>query len=437
MLNVLVVGTGGRESEIGRQLAASHAVGTLFFISGNAGTARLPKSQNVTIDPTNLAAIVEFVKDTHIGAVIIGPEAPLIGGLGNLLRAANVPVLGTSSQAAQLEASKAFAADFMARHNIPQPEYHVARTLPEALAAIADKQPSTYVIKADGLTSGKGVVLPASTQEASATMQAMFSGQGFGGAGKKGVVIQQRLHGPEISAFAISDGHHFILLPFAQGKKRLQDGDQGPNTAGMGAYCPVPASIVTQGQADKIRAITAQTITGMEVAGTPYQGVLYMGIILAEEHGGDPVVIDYNARFGDPETQVMLPVLEQAGYSVGDMLMEIAKGNLGGTVPLPTSLPSVAVTICLAASGYPDKPHGGDVIEGLEKTYDNTIIHLAGAAQVGEETITSGGRVLYVTGLGATAAEAAAHAYAAIGPNAIHFAGMQYRTDIGQETPPA
>jgi phosphoribosylamine--glycine ligase len=259
----------------------------------------------------------------------------------------------------------------------------------------------------------------------------MFSGEDFDGAGKNSIVLQERLHGPEVSAFALSDGANFILLPFAQDHKRLKDNDQGPNTGGVGAYCPLPASIVSREQNEKIRNIVAATIGGMNAEGTPYQGVLYVGLMLAEERGGDPVVIEYNARFGDPEAEVILTALSASGCDIANMLSQTAHGNLKAIVVPP--LTQAALTVCLCAQGYPESPRKNDEIVGLNKTYPNTIVQYAGVAQNKETLVTSGGRVLYVTGTGKTIDEAAAAAYAAIGPDGIHFDGMQYRTDIGHQ----
>lgn len=427
---VLVVGNGGREYELVRQFAWAADIQKVYAIPGNAGTALLDSVENVELSPTDVPSIVSFVREKGVSSVIIGPEAPLLAGLSDALRADGATVFGASKAAAMLEASKGFAAEFMKRHAIPQPQYWIAHSLDEGLAVIKDRNPESYVLKADGLAGGKGVVLPKTDAEAHAALALMFSGEGFDAAGKEGVVIQERLHGPEVSAFAISDGKNFILLPFAQDHKRLLDGDEGPNTGGMGAYTPLPAHIVSEQQRTQIHTIAEQSIVGMANESTPYQGVLYIGLMLAEEHGDSPVVIEYNARFGDPEAEVLLPALSESGIDVAHLLLQTATGNL------PTLHPSFSasvLTVCLAASGYPESPRKGDLIEGLEKTYENVIIHHAGTKESADGIVTSGGRVLYVTGFGATADEAAAHAYAAIGENAIHFKDMQYRTDIGYQ----
>ncbi|MDN5274911.1 MAG: Phosphoribosylamine--glycine ligase [Candidatus Saccharibacteria bacterium] len=427
---VLVVGSGGREHELVRQLAWTADIQKVYAIPGNAGTALLDIVENVDLSVTDVPAIVAFVHEHAVTTVLIGPEAPLLAGLSDALRAEGIVVFGASKAAAMLEASKAFAAGFMRRQGIPQPQYWTVHSLEEALEVIKERDPTTYVLKADGLAAGKGVVLPQTTYEAEEALQLMFSGEGFDAAGKDGVVIQERLHGPEVSAFAISDGTNVILLPFAQDHKRLLDNNEGPNTGGMGAYTPLPSYIVSEDQTARIHAIAAQSITGMANEGNPYQGVLYIGLILAEERGGAPVVIEYNARFGDPEAEVLLPALSESDVDVAHLLIQTAHGTLPAIHP---SFKTSVLTVCLAASGYPQTPRKGDLIEGLENTYENVIIHHAGTKKVDDTTLTNGGRVLYVTGFGPTLDEAAAHAYAAIGENAIHFEGMQYRTDIGYQ----
>jgi phosphoribosylamine--glycine ligase len=430
-LDVLVVGSGGREHELARQMSESPLVSRLYIAPGNAGTNSLGKAQNVSLAPTDIDGILALVQEKHIDMVIIGPDASVAAGLGNALRAANIPTFGPTKEAGQLESSKAFATEFMDRQNIPQPKHWTAHTAQEAFTIIADRSPDSYVLKADGLAAGKGVVLPETVEEATETVNSMFSGQKFDGAGKDGMVIQERLHGPEVSAFAISDGINIVMLPFSQDHKRLGDKDTGPNTGGMGAYSPVPSSIVSASQAQKINNIAEQSIKGMIQEGVPYQGVLYLGLMLAEERNGDPVIIEYNARFGDPETQVVLPALSEAGVDVANILLHAAHGDISG-VTLPDSR-KIAMTVCLAAAGYPESPRKGDEILGLDKTYEAVIVHHAGTKQEDGKLVTNGGRVLYITGIGDTIDEASAHAYAAIGPHGIHFDGMQYRRDIGHQ----
>jgi phosphoribosylamine--glycine ligase len=431
-LDVLVIGSGGREYELARQMTRSALTRKVFIAPGNAGTAELEKSENVAINPTDADGIVAFVREKQIGLTIIGPDTAVAAGVGNALRDAGVLAFGPTREAGKLEASKAFAAEFMNRNNIPQPASQVTRSLEEALKAIENKKPASYVLKADGLAAGKGVILPHSTDEAQEVLREMFSGESFEGAGKNGVVIQERLHGPEVSAFAVTDGKDFVLLPLSQDHKRLQNNDKGPNTGGMGAYAPVPEKIVSSKQLEKIRAITGQTISSIAAEGTPYQGVLYIGLMLAKERGGDPVVIEYNARFGDPEAEILLPLLSESGVDVADMLLQAAKGNLSQVAAAP-ALSKCVLTVALASAGYPDKPRNGNEIHGLDKQYDNVIVQHAGTRREGDAWLTAGGRVLYVTGFGDSITDAAARAYAAIGPDGIHFEGMHYRSDIGYQ----
>ncbi len=431
MQTVLVIGSGGREYELARQMSLSAAVGSVIVAPGNAGTALLPKTINAPIGPIEIEAQIALVKERSVDTVIIGPDASVAAGVGDALRAEGVAVFGPNLQPGKLESSKAFAADFMKRHSIPQPEFWTAGNLEEALEIIADKSPKSYVLKADGLAAGKGVVLPSSKQEAVQTLELMFSSDAYDGAGMTGVVIQERLSGPEVSAFAVSDGKDIFMLPFAQDHKRLQDGDQGPNTGGMGSYCPVPDTIVDSEQTAKIHDIAKKTIAAIASDGTPYQGVLYIGLMLAKQRGGDPVVIEYNARFGDPETQVLLTSMQQSGVDVADLLTSAANNNISH-LQVPTSV-KASLTVALAAIGYPNSPRKGDVIHGLGKKYKNVVVQHAGTAKKDSDIVTSGGRVLYITGFGDTVAEAAQHAYAAIGKDGIHFADMQYRTDIGYQ----
>lgn len=431
-LDVLVLGSGGREYELARQMAVSTMVRKVYIAPGNGGTAVLEKCKNIPIGPTDVEAIVAFVQEKQIGFTIIGPDAAVAAGMGNALRNMKALVFGPTREAGMLESSKVFSAEFMNRHGIPQPMSQVARSLEEAIAIIKDREPDTYVLKADGLAAGKGVVLPKTAEEAKTVLQEMFSGEGFDGAGKTGVVIQERLHGPEASAFAITDGKNFILLPVSQDHKRLSDGDLGPNTGGMGVYAPVPSDIVNDAQLEKIHDIARRTIVGIAKDGTPYQGVLYMGLMMAKERDGDPLVIEYNARFGDPEAETLLPLLSKSGVDVVDMLLQAAQENLS-KITIPQVLKKAALTVALASAGYPDSPQKGDEIFGLERGYEDVVVQHAGTKREAEVWLTAGGRVLYVTGFGDNINEAAARAYAAIGERGIHFKGMQYRKDIGHQ----
>lgn len=402
---------------------ASGDVERVYFLPGNAGTSELPYGCNVGGDPLDVLA--DFT--------IIGPEAPLVAGMADRLRANNRLVFGPSAEAAKLEASKSHAIEFMRAQDIPHPKSVITNNPKDALAYVQSRDPSSYVIKADGLAGGKGVVLPKDLTEAIETVAGMTGGQLFDGAGQDGIVFQERLSGPEVSLFVISDGTNYTLLPLAQDHKRLLDGDEGPNTGGMGAYAPANP-LLSQRQMQKANEIAAKSIFGMSERGTPYQGVLYIGLMLAKERAGDPVVIEYNCRFGDPETEVVLPLLEKNGINVHQLLRRAAEGSINTYSPTALlELGGAALTVCLAARGYPDKPEKGVAINGLDKEYQDVILHHAGTAWQGDKVITSGGRVLYVTGFGEDMDEAAARAYAAIGENGVSFEGMQYRKDIGSQ----
>lgn len=429
---VLIVGSGGREHELGRQADRSDDVSQVLFANGNAGTEQLNKALNFGVKPTDVERIVALADEEAVDLTIVGPEVPLAMGLADRLRAKNLNVFGPSAEATQLESSKIAAVHFMRRHDIPHPPSFLGRGESYALQFIGYFGAENCVIKADGLAGGKGVVLPEGEEayeQARTTIQDMLSGESFDGAGKSGVVVQRRYHGPEVSAFVVSDGKRFVMLPLSQDHKRLLDNDRGPNTGGMGAYAPVPSSIVSPRQHEKIQDIAERTITGMASDGVPYQGLLYMGIMLAEENDGDPVVIEYNARFGDPETQVVLPVLEASGVDVYEMLRSASEGRIK---ELQTNVGSAALTVCLAANGYPDSPRKGDIIHGIDRPYQNSIIHHA-ATEYGGVYRTNGGRVLYVTGLGEDVDQAAGVAYRIINNKLIGFDAQQYRKDIGHQ----
>lgn len=418
----LVIGSGGREHALVKSLGEDVKV---FVAPGNAGTAQMSNVTNVTTDDP-----VVFAKENNVDFVVIGPDSFIAAGLADEFRTAGIPVFGASQAAGRLESSKSFASDFMTRHDIPQPK---SRTVHSVDELSSDTDPLSIVLKADGLALGKGVVLPETTKEMQTTLREMLEGIGYEGAGKEGVVIQERLSGPEVSAFAVTDGTNFVMLPFSQDHKRLKTGDIGPNTGGMGAYAPLPESIVSLDQAAKIHEIAKKTIDGMKADGVPYQSVLYIGLMLAEQRGGDPVVIEYNARFGDPETQVMLTLLEDAGVDVYELLKS-TDSTLNSSLLDSIAFNKTAITVCEAASGYPESPRKGDTILGLDIALPaGTFVHHAGTKLDDEKVVTNGGRVLYVTAVADTIDEAASNAYSIIGENGVHFDGMQYRTDIGKQ----
>lgn len=425
---VLVVGGGGREYAFGYGLAQSEAVSQLFFAPGNGGTTEL--GENVAVADTEIPA---WAEQNAIDLVVVGPEAYLVAGLADRLREAGLPVCGASAAAAQLEGSKAFAAEFMEEADIPQPDSQTITGVEEGLAAIQTLGGSlAVVIKADGLAAGKGVFLPESDDDAKDALEQIFSGRvQVDGQGMK-TVIQKRFHGPEASVFVLSDGEEYYVIPVAaQDHKRLLDGDKGPNTGGMGVYAPIPRDMLGSKQWQKIHTIAAKTIVGMQKRGTPYQGFLYIGLMLAEELDGDPIVIEYNVRFGDPEAQVLIPLLVRAGADMYQAFKATAVPGALKDMKLPDQLDECALTVVLAAEGYPESPKKGDVIEGLNQKYTDVVVCHAGTKSEGGKIVVSGGRVLNVTGFGRTLPEAAKAAYAVIGDSDVHFRGMQYRKDIG------
>lgn len=403
--------------------------GKLIYIVGSGGResalADALRAEEVVLYPDTVTTL-SAVDDERPDLVVIGSEQPLVEGLADILRVKKIPVFGPSKQAAQLEGSKAFTEEFLERHNIPRPHSHTVTRKNVSSYKIPDDV-TGIVLKADGLAAGKGVVLPKTQTEAKDVLQAMLSGTLLGDAGSK-VVVQERLHGPEVSVFVLSDGVNMSILPYTQDHKRLKDNDVGPNTGGMGAYAPVPSEIVSQEQSEEISVIAEQSIRGMFQDGMPFRGVLYIGLILAEERGGSPVVIEYNVRFGDPEAQVLLPFLESSGVDMYSVL----KSTDDTLLELPPDNTDVCqLTVCLAADGYPTNPKKGDQIFGLDKKYKSVRVYTGSVARRNAEYYTDGGRVLYITGSGKTIDEAANCAYSAIGPRAIHFDGMQYRSDIG------
>lgn len=420
MKKLLIVGSGGREHSLGWKLAQSPEVEKIFFAPGNGGTSQI--GENVDIDMTDIEGLLRFAKHHKIDLTVVGQEAALELAIVDTFTEAGLKIFGPTKTAAQLETSKAFTADFMDRHGIPRPESYTAKTIEEALDYIEDREPSSYVIKADGLATGKGVVLPETEEESRQVLEEMMSGRAFGDSGKT-VVFQERLHGQEVSAFALSDGKQVLMLPFFQDHKQAYDGDRGPNTGGMGAYSPVP--FVTYEIASKIQNEVMQaTIDGMKADGNEYRGVLYGGLFVTDS--GDVKVIEFNARFGDPEAQVMmmlikqdlLPLLEQSAE--GSFQAEQVELNQG-----------YAATVCLASGGYPGDYQKGKLISGLDVEYPNAVVFHAGTKLTDEGFVTNGGRVLNVTAVGERMQSALDYAYAAIGDGAIEFDGMQYRTDIG------
>lgn len=420
-MNILLLGSGGREHALAWKLAQSRLLQNpgdkLFASPGNPGIAE--HAELVALDATDHGAVVAFCDEVRIGLVVIGPEAPLVDGLADSLRAAGIAVFGPSKAAAQLEGSKAFTKELCDRHGIPTAAYKRVTSAAEALAAL-DGFSIPVVIKADGLAAGKGVTVAMTRAEAEAAITEIFSGK-FGAAGAE-AVIEEFLEGEEASLFVLTDGHTLVPIGSAQDHKRVGDGDTGPNTGGMGAYSP--ARVLTPLlEAEAIERIVAPSVRGMAAEGMPYSGVLYAGLMLTRS---GVKLIEYNARFGDPECQVLMLRLED---DLGELLLACAENRLG-TRPAPRLSPDVALTVVIAASGYPDAPKKGGIIKGITRTETSEVkVFHAGTAQIGDQLCASGGRVLNVTARGASVNEARQRAYAAI--SRIDFADSFWRSDIG------
>ena len=413
-MNILLIGSGGREHALAWKLAQSPLCDILYATPGNPGIGE--EAQLVPLDVTDHEAVIAFAREKGVGLVVIGPEAPLVDGLADSLRAFGVPVFGPSASAARLEGSKGFTKDLCTRANIPTAAY--ARHADKA-AALADlpRFGLPVVIKADGLAAGKGVIIAETAAEAEAAVEDMFGG-GFGDAGAE-VVLEEFMVGEEASFFALTDGRNVVPFGSAQDHKRVGDGDTGPNTGGMGAYSPAP--VLTAALEARVMAeIIQPTVQTMAAEGNPYSGVLYAGLMLTE---AGPKLIEYNCRFGDPECQVLMTRFEG---DLAALLLAIANGELD-QAETPEFSDDTALTIVMAAKGYPGTPEKGGVIH-LPETADAKIFH-AGTALKEGQLVANGGRVLNVTARGATATEAQAKAYAAV--DAVDFPSGFCRRDIG------
>ncbi|NIX76639.1 phosphoribosylamine--glycine ligase [Microvirga terricola] len=416
-MNILLIGSGGREHALAWSLAASPLCERLFIAPGNPGTAQ--HGTNVPLDVTDHAAIIAFCRAEKIDFVMVGPEAPLVAGLVDDLKSAGIKAFGPSKAAAQVEGSKAFTKDLCAEFNIPTASYR-RFTDAEAAKAYVREHGAPIVVKADGLAAGKGVVVATTLLEAEAAIDMMIGG-GLGDAGAE-VVIEAFLEGEEASFFALCDGTTAIPLGTAQDHKRVFDGDMGPNTGGMGAYSPA-AVLTPELQARVMREIIEPTLAGMRKRGTPYTGILYAGLMLTE---GGPQLIEYNARFGDPETQVLLPRLKS---DLVVALLAACDGVLN-SISLQWSN-EAALTVVMAANGYPGAVEKGSEIRGIDKAeaLENVLVFHAGTKQDGAKILASGGRVLNITALGRTIAEAQARAYEAV--SKIDWPEGFCRGDIG------
>jgi phosphoribosylamine---glycine ligase len=415
-MTILLIGSGGREHALAWKIAQSPMCGRLFIAPGNPGTASY--GENVALDAADHAAVVAFCAAHSIGLVVVGPEAPLVSGLADALIAAGVPVFGPTAAAAQLEGSKGFTKDLCRRNAIPTAAYARFNNAPMAKAH-ARKQALPLVIKADGLAAGKGVTIAETMEEALAAIEDCFEGA-FGAAGA-GVVIEEFLTGTEASFFCLCDGKRAMPFGTAQDHKRVGEGDTGPNTGGMGAFSPA-ANLTPELEAEVMARIIGPTMVAMAKAGTPFSGVLFAGLMLTPD---GPQLIEYNTRFGDPECQVLMMRLES---DIVPMLMAAAKGDLEGVAPQWRK--GSALTVVMAASGYPGTPRKGTAIHGIDRAEaEGTMVFHAGTALADGQLVASGGRVLNVTATGATLAEARDAAYR--GVDALDWSDGFCRRDIG------
>ncbi|WP_044406341.1 phosphoribosylamine--glycine ligase [Thiomicrospira microaerophila] len=420
-MKVLIIGSGGREHALAWKTAQSPNITQVYVAPGNAGTAIEPNLANVNIQVTDLPGLVKFAQENQIGLTIVGPEVPLVLGVVDAFQAAGLKCFGPSKGAAQLEGSKAFSKDFLAKHNIPTAEYKVFTEIDPAIDYIAEKG-TPIVIKADGLAAGKGVILAQSQQEAQDAVRDMLAGNKFGDAGSR-VVIEEFLYGEEASFIVMADGEHVLPMATSQDHKARDNGDKGPNTGGMGAYTPAP--VVTRDIHNRIMdEVIYPTIQGMAADGLPYTGFLYAGVMIAPD--GTPKVLEFNCRFGDPETQ---PIMMRLKSDLADLCLAALDKKLD-TLRAEWD-PRPALGVVLAAGGYPDDYRKGDVISGLDdvNAADVKVFHAGTALNENNQVITAGGRVLCVTALGQSVSGAQQRAYQAVGK--IDWEGCFSRSDIG------
>ena len=420
-MKILVIGSGGREHALAWKLSQSPKVQQVYVAPGNGGTALSPNLKNVPI--TDLAALRDWALAEKIALTVVGPEQPLAAGVVDDFRAHGLRIFGPTQAAAQLESSKAFSKDFMARHGIPTAAYETFSD-PGAAHAYVDRLGAPIVVKADGLAAGKGVVVAATKEEAHAAIDDMLGGNTLGVAHNDGgarVVIEEFLQGEEASFIVLCDGKNVVAMASSQDHKRLKDGDEGPNTGGMGAYSPAPV-VTPDVHARAMRDVILPTIRGMDKDGIPFTGFLYAGLMI--DGDGKPKTLEFNTRMGDPETQ---PIMMRLKSDLVDVLMAATSGKLD-EVELQWDR-RVALGVVLAAGGYPLSPKKGDLISGLPKPTDEVVVFHAGTVAEGDQVKTAGGRVLCVTALADSVKQAQTKAYDAA--RGIHFDGMQYRRDIG------
>lgn len=419
-MKVLMIGGGGREHALAWKLAQSTLVEQVFVAPGNAGTATEPKLTNVAIAATDIDRLVAFARDEHIGLTVVGPEAPLVEGVVDRFKAAGLTIFGPSQAAAQLEGSKSFTKDFLARHSIPSAAYQTFTEVAPALDYLHSVG-APIVIKADGLAAGKGVIVALSEVEAEAAIRDMLEANAFGDAGAR-VVIEEFLEGEEASFIVMVDGENIVPMATSQDHKRAYDGDTGPNTGGMGAYSPAPV-VTPEIDARIMQQVILPTVRGMAEEGNAYTGFLYAGLMI--DAAGNPNVIEYNCRFGDPETQ---PIMMRLISDLAELCLAGAEGKLAGRSCEWDE--RAAVGVVMAAGGYPGDYRKGDVIHGLKDAELNgcKVFHAGTTQNEQHDILTAGGRVLCVTALGQSVLQAQQNAYQGI--NAIHWEGAEYRRDI-------
>ncbi|MDX1487840.1 MAG: phosphoribosylamine--glycine ligase [Acidiferrobacterales bacterium] len=419
-MKVLIVGGGGREHALAWKVARSPKVDTVYVAPGNAGTARESKTENVAVNAEDIDGLLQLAQSHAVELTIVGPEAPLVAGVVDAFAAAGLACFGPSKAAARLEGSKAFTKDFLARHGIPTADYASFTELEPAVGYIRRKG-APIVVKADGLAAGKGVILAQTVDEATNAARNMLSGEAFGDAGRR-VVVEEFLVGEEASFIVMVDGEHVLAMASSQDHKARDDGDRGPNTGGMGAYSPAPV-VTPEVEARVLSEVIAPTVRGMANDGHPYSGFLYAGLMMTAD--GTPKVLEYNCRFGDPETQ---PILLRLRSDLVE-LIEAARARRLHTVTAEWD-PRVALGVVMAAGGYPGAYRRGDFIVGLpaESAPDCKVFH-AGTTDTDTQIVTNGGRVLCVTALGDSVSAAQARAYKLV--RQISWQDAYYRRDIG------
>jgi len=419
-MKILVIGSGGREHALAWKAASSGMVEKVFVAPGNAGTEKEPNVVNVGIAATDIEALAGFAMDQKIGLTIVGPEAPLVEGITDVFNRAGLRCFGPSKGAAQLEGSKVFTKEFLERHRIPTAEYR-AFTDPVKAREYLEGQDYPVVIKADGLAAGKGVIIAESREEAFSAVEGMLSGREFGQAGKR-IIVEEFLKGEEASFIVMTDGRNILPLATSQDHKAVNNGDTGLNTGGMGAYSPAP--VVTPAIHDRVmKEVIIPTVEGMASEGNPYTGFLYAGLMIRPD--GTPKVLEYNCRFGDPETQ---PILMRLKSDLVEMCLAALDRRLD-TITAEWDK-RAALGIVMAAGGYPEAYQKGDVISGLPESEEEGLkVFHAGTSIMDGKVVTNGGRVLCATALGNTVSEAQKNAYSLAGR--ISWNGVYYRTDIG------